>query len=106
MGIGELTSAKTAPNLIALPTDFSIDAPISGEYFSSNLSSSRSDKRRASAYADILSGQDGEVAKVRTVSFAENCNSRAPLYFPMTIASVPLYQICADSLVITTDPVQ
>ena len=46
------------------------------------------------------------VAKVRTVAFAENRNSREPLYFPMTMASVLLYQICADSLVITTDPIR
>ena len=99
MGIGELTSAKTAPNLITLPTDLSIDAVISGEYSFSNPSSSRSEKRRAPAYADILSGRGWGVAKVRTVAFVENRNCREPLYFPMTIVSVLLYQICADSLV-------
>jgi len=35
----ELTSARAAPYLIALSTDFSIDPLISGEYPSSNPSS-------------------------------------------------------------------
>ena len=48
----------------------------------------------------------GGMAKVRTVTFAENRNSRDPLYFPITIVSVLLYQICADPLVIKTDPVR
>jgi len=49
----ELTSAKAAPYLIALSKDFSIDPFINGAYSLSNLSSSWSDKRKASAYADI-----------------------------------------------------
>ena len=48
---GQLTSAKTAPYLIALSTVFSIDPLIIGENLSSNPSSSWSDKRRASTYA-------------------------------------------------------
>ena len=51
----ELTSAKTEPYLIVLSKDFSIDPLISGVYSSSNPSSSWSDERRASAYADITS---------------------------------------------------
>ena len=57
---GEPTSAKTAPNLIALSTDFSIDPLISGAYSVSNPSSSWSDERRAFAYADISDGMDGQ----------------------------------------------
>ena len=56
----ELTSAKTAPYLKALSKDFSIIPLISGVYSSSNPSSSWSDERRASAYADILAGDDGQ----------------------------------------------
>ena len=51
---GQTTSAKTAPYFIALSTAFSVDSLIIGEYSSSNLSSCWSDKRRASAYADII----------------------------------------------------
>ena len=46
--VGRPTSAKTAPYLIALSTAFSVDPPMSGEYPSSNPSSSWSDERRAS----------------------------------------------------------
>jgi hypothetical protein len=90
--VGELTSAKTAPYLIALSTDLSIDLPISGGYSLSNPSSSWSDERRASAYADIISWRGWAVAKVRTVSFAEKSNSRDPLCFPTTIVSIHLFQ--------------
>jgi hypothetical protein len=55
MDVGELTSAKTTPYLIALSTDFSIDPLISGRYSLSNPSSSWSDERRASVFADIIS---------------------------------------------------
>ena len=48
------TSAKTAPYLIALSTDFSIDPLIIGVYSLSNPSSSCSNERRAPAYADII----------------------------------------------------
>ena len=51
MHAGQLTSAKTAPYLIALSTAFSVDPLIIGENLSSNPSSSWSDKRRASTYA-------------------------------------------------------
>ena len=84
----ELTSAKTAPYLIALFAYFSVDPLISGEYSFSNPSSSWSDERRASAYAKIISWQGWAMAKVRTVSFAENCISRNPLCFPITTSSV------------------
>ena len=51
--VGQPTSAKTAPYLIALSTDFSIDPLIIGAYSFSNPSSSWSDERRASAYVVI-----------------------------------------------------
>jgi len=98
----ELTSAKTAPYLIALPTNFSVDPLSSGEYSFNNPSSLWSDERRASVYAITIS-RLGAVAKVRTVVFAENRDSREPLCFPMTTASVLFYQIYADWLVLTTD---
>ena len=47
----QLTSAKTAPYLIALSTAFSVDPLIIGENLSSNPSSSWSDKRRVSTCA-------------------------------------------------------
>jgi hypothetical protein len=53
--VAELTSAKTAPNLIALSTDLSIEPLISGEYSFSNPSSSWRDDRKASAWANIIS---------------------------------------------------
>src|SRR5258706_9142601 len=99
LNVGELTSAKTAPYLIALSTDFSINPLINGEYLSSNPSSSWSDERRASAYANITSWRGWAVAKIRTVEFDENRNSRDPLYFPMTTAPALVNQICADRLV-------
>ena len=54
VNVGQLTSAKTAPYFIALSTDFSIDPLIIGVYPFSNPSSSRSDERSASPYADII----------------------------------------------------
>ncbi|SRR5258706_8100297 len=98
--MSELTSAKTAPYLIALSTDFSVDPLISGVYSVSNPSSSWSDERRASAYGDISSWHGWAVAKIQTVSLAEKRNSRVPLCFPMTTASVLLNQSCADWLVV------
>ena len=100
MNIGQLTSAKTAAYLIVLSTDFSIDPLISGEYFSSNPSSSWSDSRRVLTYAKIISWQGWTVERVRTVSLAENCIPREPLYFPMTTGSVLFDQLCGDWLVI------
>ena len=89
-------------------TDSSTVPLISGEYSSSNPPSSWSDGRRAPACANIISWPGWLVAKVRTLVFAENRNSRGPLCFPMAMAmaSVLLYQICVDWLVITTDPVR
>ena len=58
-GCGIKTSAKTAPYLIALSTAFSIDPLIIGGSSFSSPSSSRSDKRRASAYATLVAGGDG-----------------------------------------------
>jgi hypothetical protein len=105
--VGGLTSAKTLPYLIALSKHLSIVSLISGVYPSSNPSSSWSDERRASAYADSISWRKWAVANVRTVSFAENCNSRVILYFPMPIASVSLCQkLCVDWFEIMTDPVR
>ena len=48
------TSAKTVPYLIARSTDSSVNLLIIGVYFFSNPSSSWSDERRASSYADII----------------------------------------------------
>jgi len=81
------TSAKAAPYLITVPTDFSIGPLISGEYSSSNPSSFWSDERRASAYANIINWRRWTVAKVRTVGLAESRNSREQLCFPMTTPS-------------------
>ena len=53
VNVGQLTSAKIAPYLIALSTDFSTDPLITGVYSFSNPSSSWSDERRASPYANI-----------------------------------------------------
>ena len=104
-GLEQLTSANTAPYLIALSTAFSIDPLIIGAYSSSNPSSSWSDKRRASTYAKLLAGEDGYWQR-RTVSFAENRTPRDPLHFPMTTASVLFNQICAGRLVIMTDSIR
>ena len=100
-GLGQLTSANTAPYLIALSIALSIDPLIIGAYSSSNPSSSWSDKRMASTYAKLLTGEDGYWQR-RTVSFAENHTPRDPLRFPMTIASVLFNQICAGRLMIMT----
>ena len=88
--VGRPTSAKTASYLIALSTTFSVDLVMSGEYPSNNPSSSRSDERRASTYVKIIIWRRWVVAKVRTVSFAENRTSKLPLYFPIAIASALL----------------
>ena len=96
-GTRQPTSAKAAPNLIALSTHFSFNPLIIGVYSFSNPSSSWSDERRASPYAEIIRCRDGRLGeKVRTELFAENRTSREPLYFPMTTASVLLNQLCAD----------
>src|SRR5258706_12878287 len=52
--VGQPTSAKTAPYLSTLSTNFSIDPLIIGVYSFSNPSSSWSDERRASACVDII----------------------------------------------------
>src|SRR5258706_853951 len=52
--VGQPTSAMTAPYLITLSRDFSIDPLIIGVYSFSNPSSSWSDERRASPYGDII----------------------------------------------------
>ena len=52
---GELTSAKTAPYLIALSTTLSVGASIIGECSVNNPSSSSSNKSRDFTYADIIS---------------------------------------------------
>ena len=56
---GRLTSAMVVLYLIAMSTVFSIDVLIIGAYSSSNPSSSRSNKRTASAYAKLLAGKGG-----------------------------------------------
>ena len=107
MEVGQPTSAKTAPYLMALSTDFSIDPLIIGVYSFSKPSSSWSDERRASPYADIIRSRGWAVgANIRTVLFAENRTARYPLCFPMTTASILPNQICADGLAITTDSIR
>ena len=55
MHYGRPTSANTAPYLMAVSKALSVDALISGEYFFSNPSSSRSDERSDSAYRNSIS---------------------------------------------------
>ena len=55
---------------------------------------------------ELISWRGWVVAKVRTVSFAENRTSRDPLCFPMTMASVLFNQICAGKFVIMTDSIR
>ena len=89
----ELTSPNTAPDLITLSKTFSIGFFISGEYCFNNPSSSWSDERRDSAYANsTMSRLRWGVSKGRTVAFAENCNSRENLPCPTSTTSVLLYQ--------------
>jgi len=64
---GKLTSAKTAPYLRALSTNFSVLAPIIGEYFVNNPWSTLSDERRSSAYTTIVSRPQWGVKKRQTV---------------------------------------
>ena len=99
----ELTSAKTAPYLIALSTTLSVAAPIIGEYSFNNSLSSSSNEFRDFAYADIISWMRWTIAR-RTVGLVEKCNSNEQRYFPTTITSVFLYQIWADRLGSMTDP--
>jgi len=101
--LGELTSAKTAPNLIALSTTLSVDASIIGECSFSNSSSSPSNECRDSVYVDIISRMRWTVVKRRTVGLAEKCNSIEQRYFPTTITSALLYQKCVDGMVKMTD---
>ena len=54
-----LTDATIAPSLNALSSPISIDPLIIGVYVSSNPSSSRSDKRRASSYVKSLAAGMG-----------------------------------------------
>ena len=90
---GDLTSAKMAPYLITLSTTLSVWASIIGEYFSNNPSSSLSDERRDSAYANIVSWLGWGIAKRHTSAFAENCSSREQLRFPMVMVTVLLHQV-------------
>src|SRR5258706_11315994 len=59
VNMGQLTSARLAPDSIVQSTDFSIDPFTSGEHFLSNPSSSWSEERRASTYTKILAGGYG-----------------------------------------------
>ena len=87
---GGLTSAKTAPYLITLPTRLSVRASIIGEYFSNNFSSSLSDSLRDSDYTTVVSRLRYEVAKRQTVEFVENRICREKVCFPMTTTSAIL----------------
>jgi len=91
--LGELTSAKTAPYLIAMSITLSVGASIIGECSFNKASSSLSNKCRDSAYADIVSWMRCAVAKKRTVGLAEKCNSTKQRCFPTRITSALLYQI-------------
>ena len=101
VNMGQLTSAKIAPYLIALSTDFSTDPLITGVYSFSNplailrVHGATSVELPPTPTLDDGDGQLG--ANVRTVSFAANSTSRVQLYFPMTTASILLNQICTDS---------
>lgn len=53
--IGDLTSANAAPYRITLSKALSVDSFIKGEYFSNNPSSSWSNERKYSAYANLIS---------------------------------------------------
>src|SRR6267154_539739 len=90
--IGELTSAKIAPYLITLSITLSVCSSIIGEYFSSNPSSSLSDERRDSAFANMVSWLGWGITKRHTEASAENCNSRVQVCFPMMTTTALLHQ--------------
>ena len=96
----------TALLLIALSAEFSVNPPVNGEYSFSNPSSSWSDECRASTYVKTISWQGLAVARVLTVSFAENHTSRGPLCFPMAVPSVLQSENYRDWLVMTTNSSQ
>jgi len=83
--MGELTSANTDPYLIPFSTALSVDPLISGEYAFSNPSSSWSDKRRDSAYANMITWTGWTAARRPTVVFGENRVSTDQRCFPMTV---------------------
>src|SRR5258706_4565334 len=91
--LGGLTSAKTAPYLIALSTTLSVGASIIGEHSFNNPSSSLSNKCRVSAYADIINRMRLTVAKRQTVGLAERRNSKEQRCFPTTRTSACFCQI-------------
>ena len=97
--MGQLTVSTIAPYILGSSTVFSLNLPISGAYLFSNPSSSWSDERRASAYAEIIRRWGWAMAKVRTVSFAWNRISKEPLCFPITTGSVLFDQLCGDSVI-------
>jgi len=61
--VGGPTSANAAPYLIIFSIALSVDLPIIGEYFFNNRSSSWSDERIDSAYADIISWLQSDEAR-------------------------------------------
>ena len=73
--LGKLTSAKTAPYLIALSTTLSVGASIIVECSFSNPSSSSSNESRDFAYAEIIRWMRWTIAMRRTVGLVEKCNS-------------------------------
>ncbi len=89
--IGDRTSAKIVPYFITSSTTLSVCSSIIGEYSSNNPSSSLSDERRDSAYANMVSWLGWGIAKSHTEASAENCNSREQLRFPMTTTAAPLH---------------
>ena len=104
VSVCELTSAKTAPYLMALSTTLSIGPSIIGEYPSNNPSSSLSDDRIDSACSRIISWLRSGVARRRTVAFAENRKLRAQRCPPTSTTSVLLRQIPEDWFGIMANP--
>jgi len=88
-----LTSAKTAPILMALSTALSVGPSIIGEYPSNNPSSSLSDERIDSACSNAISRLRLGIARRRTVAFAENRKFKAQRCSPTSTTSVFLCQI-------------
>ena len=79
------------------------DPLISGEYSFNKYSSLRSNEWRDPAYTNIISWLGWAVAKIRTAVSSKIRNPNFPLYFPMIMVSVVLYQKLADYLVVATN---
>ena len=84
VGVGSWVERPTFSNT------FSVDLPVSGEYFSNNTLSSWSDERRDAAYVNLLRCAG---ANWRTVALVEYRNSREQRTFLTVRTSAFLYQI-------------